>query len=186
MTASSVPSRLQTVDWNDLMPRLLLVARRFHRRALRAYSGAPDPRDLVQQAITDVLDGRRRLPPDVPVFTVLCGVMRSQVSNYVSRQQPVGPGADSDETRLAPLLMEVADASYTPTQKLDTDELRDGLYRIVGDDDLARGVIDLLLEDSTLKPADLADMLDVDVRAIYNTKRRLRRKLEKAPDSPLS
>jgi len=186
MTASAVPSRLQDEDWDDLLPRLLLVARRFHARALRSYSGAPDPHDLVQQAVTDLLDGRRRLPPDVPVFTVLCGVMRSQASNFVSRQQPVGPGADPDETRIAPLLMEVADAGFAPTHQLALDELRDELYAIVGNDTLARRVIDLLLEDSTLKPSDLAEMLNVPVRDIYNTKRRLRRKLRKAPNSPLS
>lgn len=179
----SIPSRLERADWEDLLPRLLLVARRFYARALVHYRGAPEPRDLVQQAITDLMDGRRTLPEDVPLFTVLCGVMRSQVSNYVARQQPVGSDTEHAAARHTMLTPDMA-GSLDTTDGMATDDLRARLYQVIGDDELLQQIIDLLLEDSALKPRDLAEMLDVPVRTIYNAKRRLKRKMKSSDWMP--
>ena len=181
MSSFSSPERLKNIDWEDILPRLLLVARRYYNQALRSFPGAPEPRDLVQQAIADLLGGQRTLPPDVPVFNTLCGIIRSQASNFVARQQPVGAGDHPAGTRHRPLDPKTRAAPSAPDMTVEEKLFRKKVLALIGDRPLDRRIVDLLLKDPALKPADLAALLDVPIREIYNAKRRLRRKLIRDP-----
>lgn len=181
--------RLRHVDLGDLLARLLCVAEGLHRRMLRSYRGAPEPRDLVQQAIVDVLDERRRWPPQVDAYGMLCGVMWSRATNFVARQRPVGRTrsrrragegsrhADLNEHRSG----RAADAHSpftTPDAALMSEELRTRIRELVAGDDELERMVDLLLEDPRYSAADLADRLGTSVRTIYNARKRLRRRLD--------
>lgn len=170
----AVRRRLDAADWDHLVPRLLLVARRFHQRALCNYRGAPEPMDLVQQAIADVMDGRRRWPQGVPLFNLLYGVMRSHVSNFAARQQPTGPAeAGTRHISLDDVLVPAADALPADIRR---SELREAVLRLVEDDPLLERMVELLFEDPHLKASDYAAMLDIPVEDVYNAAKRLKRR----------
>ena len=63
-------ARLREQDWDALLPRLTVWAGRLHRRYLADRPGAPEPQDLVQDAIADLATGTRTLPDDVPVASL--------------------------------------------------------------------------------------------------------------------
>jgi hypothetical protein len=181
--AASPRARLRATDLDDLLARLLRVARGHERRVLRFYRHAPAPADLVQQAVADVLDGRRTWPPDVDAFGMLCGVMRSHVSNFAARQRPVGASGAAPQPREGRRLAALADAATAPAPTsadaavLDA-EFRDAVRALVADDDELVRLVECLFEDPTYGAAALADRLGTDVTGIYNARKRLRRRLE--------
>ena len=168
----STHPRLQNADWNDLLPRLLLAAVRFHRRYLRSYPGAPEPHDLAQSAITNVLTGVRQLPEDVPLFVALHEVMRSKVSNFIAKKSRRGTVA-LDEERLAI----TADTNTDGKQDASYERFKHLIRECVADDPFLVRMVEHLFEDPLLKSADLAAMMGVDVREIYNAYKRLRRRV---------
>ncbi len=183
-TARAAPprARLRATDLDDLLARLLRVARGHHRRVLRFYRHAPTPADLVQQAVADVLDARRTWPPDVDAFGMLCGVMRSHVSNFAARQRPVGAAGSTPRPYEGRRLAALADAAPVPAATPADAAVLDAEFRaavralVAGDDELVR-LVACLFEDPAYSAADLADRLGTDVKAIYNARKRLRRRL---------
>jgi len=183
---STVPGpleRLRNVNIEDLMARLLVVAEGMCWYQLRSYHNVPEPRDLVQQAAADVLDGVRQWPDHVDAYTMLYGVMRSHVSNFAARQRPVGSsrrkqsGEGTRHVRLedAPALQNHTSA---PDMSVLSEEFREHIRRWVAGDDELEQMVELLLEDPECSAADLAYEMELTVREIYNARKRLRRRLE--------
>lgn len=167
-----VPSPLDD-DWEALLPRLLLWTRRLHARALADVRGAPSPEDLVQDAVTDVLTGRRARPDDVPLPVLLYGVIRSRASHVLSRSRTRGDDASGPRyLGLDEAAAEHATAAADPAQAAD---LRARVLRLVEGDDLLRRIVELWFEDPGLPARDLAAMLDVPAAEVYAAARRLRR-----------
>ncbi|PQJ26939.1 hypothetical protein BSZ35_18620 [Salinibacter sp. 10B] len=180
--------RLRQVELDDLLSRLLSVAEGLHWYVLRSYRGAPEPLDLVQQAVADVLDGTRCWPSHVDAFTMLCGVMRSRVSNFAARQRPLG------RSRLEPQTGEggryvyfddhpadptiILRSSNAPDNILLNEELRDRIRQLVAGDDELERIVELLFDDPYYGAADLAEQLETSVNGIYNARKRLRRRLD--------
>jgi len=179
--------RLEDTDLADLVARLLVVAKGMYRYQLRSYRSAPKPRDLVQQAITDVLDGTRSWPLHVDAYTMLCGVMRSHVSNFASRQRPVGhsrkkrragEGTRHVSIENSPEVSTSQDFARTPDAQLLDEELQDHIRHLVAGDDELEQMVEVLFGDPECSAADLADELGITVREVYNARKRLRRRLE--------
>lgn len=168
----SALDRLRTADWGDLSPRLLLAAQRLHAQYLRRLPGAPEPADLVQDALADLMTGRRACPPDVPILTVIFHVMRSKATNLLTTNRAVGTEAGGPRH----IALDDAPALATPIAPA-TGVVRDAIRQRVADDPELARMVDLWLEDPKLKPGDLAAMLEVPVRDIYNARKRLARKL---------
>lgn len=164
--------RLRNVDWDDLLPRLLLAAERFHQRHLQPYADAPEPRDLAHAAIMDVLNGNRRLPEDVKLFVTLHEIVRSKVSNFVAKKMRRGTVALDEK-----LLAITADAATDGKQHASYEHFKDAVRGYVRDDPFLERMIEYLFEDPLLKPADLAAMMGVDVHEVYNAYKRLRRRV---------
>jgi RNA polymerase sigma factor (sigma-70 family) len=183
---STVPDpleRLRNVDIEDLMARLLVVAEGMCWYQLRSYRNAPEPRDLVQQAAADVLDGVRQWPDHVDAYTILYGVMRSHVSNFAARQRPVGSSRkkqSGEGTRHVGL--EDAPALQNQTSAPDvnvlSEELREHIRRWVEGDDELEQMVEVLFEDPQCSASDLAEEMELTVREVYNARKRLRRRLE--------
>jgi len=163
-------TRLQEADWQDILPRALLAAVRFHRRYLESYSDAPTPHDLAQSAVADILSGKRRLPENVDLFVVLHEVIRSKVSNFIARRARRGTVDLNDE-----ILAITAHASTDGMEDTSYEQFKDAVRTCVANDSFLERMIEYLFDDPMLKPADLAAMMDVEIKEIYNAYRRLRR-----------
>jgi DNA-directed RNA polymerase specialized sigma24 family protein len=73
MTVAEVRDSIETISDPD-MARLVSAARGFSRLC------GIDPEDLLQEAFTRALEGRRTCEPGTPLVPFICGVMRSFVS----------------------------------------------------------------------------------------------------------
>ena len=160
-------------DWEALLPRLLLWAQRLHARVLHDVRGAPSPEDLVQDAVTDVLTGRRSRPADVPLAVLLYGVIRSRASQVLARSKTKGeaPGPRYVDLEAAERLH--AEAAADPARAAD---LRERVLALVAGDETLEKMVALWFEDPALKPGDLAAMLGLAPAEVYAATRRLRRR----------
>ena len=81
--------RLFNVDWRRALPRLQRWALGYWARSLAPYKGAPEPNDLVEEAIDAFLQGRRTWPQGMDprvledLLAVLINVMKSIAWNYI-------------------------------------------------------------------------------------------------------
>src|SRR5262245_30053308 len=78
-SAEAVLSAVEAIDIirNLSVPDLLRLKR---ASQYLSYGGARPPADLRNEAIRRVADGRRKCPRDIPIVTILYGVMRSIAS----------------------------------------------------------------------------------------------------------
>lgn len=164
-----------------MLPRLLLWARHLHRRYLDGLPGAPSAEDLVQDAATDVLTGRRACPAGIPVFAVLHGIVRSHVSNALARASV--PRADGFTLRTRSLDDMDQARQEAPDTLADRAAVRERALALVADDAVLGQIVALWFDDPALKPLDLAEMLGLTPTEVYHAAKRLRRRLE--PLGPL-
>ena len=141
------------------------VLRSLHLKYLSNVQAAPEPEDLVQDAIADLMSGQRTWPSELPLNVVLYGIIRSRVSNFLKKHRALGledPGQ----------LLDPAVAAEIPL-----DLLKGEIKNLVQDDSELKRIIDYMLEDPLLNPRDLANLMECPVARIYNAKKRLERKL---------
>ena len=181
--AIAIPAPLQEADWDDLLPRLRLFAHQFHRRYLSRIPQAPTPDDLVQEAVTKLYTGQRKLPDDVPLLTVLINNIQSDIWNFLTREgytrkDSKGKARQGGGRHVAlEAWMEDEDQGRQPADGV----MRDWHEQIrarVDDDPLVLRIVELLFEDPKLKPRDLAHMLGTTVPDINKAQKRLRRRLK--------
>lgn len=159
-------------EWETVLPRLLLWTQRLHARVLMDIRGAPTPADLVQDAVTDVLSGRRSRPPGLPLAVVLYGVIRSRAHHVLARAKTT-----DDVARARFVGMEEAASTHMAlTESPDTDDLRRRVLLLVGEDEVLTQMVNLWFEDPALKASDIAEMLGLSPHDVYAATRRLRRK----------
>jgi DNA-directed RNA polymerase specialized sigma24 family protein len=83
--ASAAAINWETVAWNDIIPRLLLFARR-QRDRFMAGAHLPSEEDMVSSAIEKTIGGTRVWEPErVGLLEHLFGVIRSDVFNEVRK-----------------------------------------------------------------------------------------------------
>jgi len=155
--------RLRQADWEDIYPKTLFWAKKWHDRYLSDASSPWEPEDLVQGAIDALCSGQRTLPKDVSVLTGIIKIMRSMAENIhqkkerqqVSFEERKGEGKGMDESSW----------------------LCEDALRVVEGDEILEKIVALLCEDPELKARDLAATLDVDVKEVYNAAKRMKRKV---------
>lgn len=105
--------------------------------------------DLLQEAITRVLTGKRVRPDDVPMVTFLGGVMRSLRADHIRRSRH-GVGRDDPHwiERSADELfeLELLDPGADPERALIVTEELDKIRQLFADDAIALLIIDGLAE----------------------------------------
>ncbi|MEO0556611.1 MAG: hypothetical protein AAF170_00365 [Bacteroidota bacterium] len=173
-TASSSPDRADE-DWEAVVPRLLLWANRLHARTLSGVRGAPTPEDLVQDAITDTLTGQRVRPDGLPLLVFLYGVIRSRVSQTLSRSKTRDETAQARYVSLDEAWNVHSQAASDPAHAA---SLQERVLALVEGDELLERIVRLWFEDPDLKSRDLAAMLGVSAGEIYSATKRLRRRTE--------
>jgi RNA polymerase sigma-70 factor (ECF subfamily) len=137
---------LELVTEMDLL-RLKAIARLYARGL------PPDVAwdDLLQEAITRVLTGKRLRPPDVPMVAFLGGVMRSLRADHIrrarggDRNDPRWPG----EAREDFIALDLLDPTSDPERALIAVEELDKIRQLFAEDALALRIIDGLAEGLT-------------------------------------
>ena len=141
-----IQERLSSVDWEDLYPQLLLYATRLYLRFGLYACNEGDPKDLAQEAITRVLEGRKNCKEDVDLFWCLCGVIRSLASHEAEKfGRPII--ADMDGIELT----------------LENNELIKLIHKCLKRDQLLRDIAELYFEDAGMKPKEIYE----DVKGKY-------------------
>ena len=183
VTVSDVPERLREADWDDMVPRVRLWAHQFHRRYLARVRAAPSPDDLVQEAITKLFTGKRRLPDDVPLLTVLINNIQSDIWNFLTREGYTRKDSKGKSRKgggrhvLLEDWMKMQDADAVPAAT-DMRNFTKKIRKLVASDVLVSKMVDLFFQDPLLRPRDLAEMLEVPVSDINKAQKRLKRKLK--------
>jgi DNA-directed RNA polymerase specialized sigma24 family protein len=172
---AAVLQSLEAYELIDLLNRLRLFA-------AERYYGWLSADDLVMQAVTDVLDGKRRWNAAYPPFDNLCWVIRSIAFNQLQKEKrllPIGQNRESDsgQPKLLPLTHPSAAELYEADEN--QRDLRKVLHQAVGDDGLLRRAVALFMNGEAWKPKEMAAELSVSEPEIYEAKRRIRRRLRK-------
>ena len=166
-SARDIWDALSPAEWKELCLRLLLCATKRHIKYLKDIPGAPEPRDLVQAALTDWFTGKRNCPENTKLLHCLCMIIKSKVSHVLNsadtaRRVDGKPDISPDKT-----------AEKDHFHQFTLEELE----RVIQDDPLLVSLVRLYYKDPSLKAADCAEMLGKPVHEIYNANRRLKRKL---------
>lgn len=153
-------------EWNDLNKRLSYFFLVHYGREPRL-----EREDLIQRAILDVYEGRRHWPTEVKLVTFLCGVMRSNASHILEKENN-HPLQSIEETSEMALLQK--EDIYTYLQLCD--ELRD----LVSGDAVLSRMAEFIIQDAEVKPRDmLALMPEISKSDACNAYRRLNKLLLK-------
>jgi DNA-directed RNA polymerase specialized sigma24 family protein len=180
--------KLSPIEWEDLLERLALhasnkLAKLYWRGAYARHGGAPpgavEAADLAAEAITDLLDGVRTWDKTkCPSFTAfLMGVVDSKVNHLAEslenrrtrrfEEHGSGNGREISTEMENPAAL-VADEEYARL-------FHSALVTEIGDDPLALKLLECF-EAGVTRPAEIAQLLGVDVSEINNAQKRLRRK----------
>jgi len=184
-------------QWTELLERLTYYCVGKFRKlgwwtgrnmARRAGPKGVTPRDIAFEAIEDVIEGRRRYEPAKhPDFReFLRSVVDSKVYHLARsaearhrRPMPVRPDDKSGE----PVEIEVPGDAPNPAEvcvNRDVIEtIRGSVVAAAASDPLVNQLFECL-ESGYTKPADISELLEVDVAEIYKAKKRLRSNAERS------
>jgi len=172
-------------EWDDLVPRLLLLAmtrlRRMTWRGRRRESppGAAEAGDFVNDAIAKTIAGLRVWNPQAcTLFQHLAGVIVSDVSHAAASLEnrslvAADPAGESGAESWPPDVQdEAADPERVTTWRSERRRLLDHLAAVDGD--LAR-MAELMLVRDLQETDDLAPALGIDAGEVANRRKRLKR-----------
>ena len=190
MAPDDVLERLRAADWERIFLSLTAYAVTRSSRLYLVKGGGELPQghrpsDIAHNAVQLVFEGERHWDPDAhpDLLRYLKGVVSSLVSNLIT-------GADhvrrADEASDEPLDLDGYQGIVTPSPLATTEsaacveELRAIVDReTAGDDGLA--AVAMGFEDG-MRPAEIAELLSIDVQEVYGLTRKLRRRLLSAMD----
>ncbi|ETX06877.1 hypothetical protein [Candidatus Entotheonella palauensis] len=194
---------LHAIDWEETAPRLVLYAQQKMERLtwLGTHGGPPvkgiQPTDIVQQAVHDVLSGKRAWNKKRSFLHFLMqDVISSIISNCVTSAENrkttrYGSIVLSREDRGRLIYFQVGDSGYiwSRRRRLPAATLPDyAQYRIaqderkqlldgLADDSLVCRIAALIIDEDIRTPRSLAERLGIDVKEVYLAKRRLQTRL---------
>jgi len=146
----------------DLL-RLKAIAR-LHARGLPADVTWDD---LLQEAITRLLTGKRVRPPDVPVVPFLAGIMRSLRTDHLRRGRRQRSGDDEGSR------VEIKDPSVDLERSLIAAEELDNLRALFAADAVALSIIGAIAEG--LEPEQIRARLAISRTGYDSARKRIRR-----------
>jgi DNA-directed RNA polymerase specialized sigma24 family protein len=160
---------LKLVTEMDLL-RLKTIAR-LHARGLPPDVGWED---LLQEALTRVLTGARRIPEQIAPVAFIAGVMRSLRSEHWRRAGGAGARyAASDYRAYRTRELALKDSAPDPERSLIAIEELEAIERLFADDRIVLGIIDALGEG--LSPEQIRSALALSKTDYDSARRRLRR-----------
>lgn len=170
-------------DWDDLVPRLMLLAvSRLHRMSWRGRAGAAPPgateaQDLVQDAISKTLSGVRVWRPhNCTLFQHLAGVVVSDIGHLArsaENRSTVAPAVDPPSGRWPP---DTADSAPSQEQVMQwRTEQRQLLAHLEAVDSSLGQMAELMLVHDLQETSELSERLGVAASEIANMRKRLKR-----------
>ncbi len=190
---SEIPE-LSDDEWAELVERLSLYAdsklRKLYWRGLRIAQGGTvpggvRPEDLAAEAITSFLEGTRHWNQEKqPEFLrFLMSIIDSKVSTLVEGlENRVTRRIDTTDRRRNPLLKQVSSAKRPDTIVAEEEvrnRTRTAILKEIDGDEMVEQLFECL-EAEIDKPAEIAQLLDVDKAEVNNAQKRLRRATDKA------
>lgn len=180
------PGFWKSVDWEDLIPRLLVFAA--HRLKGRRWHGVrnglgDEKHDIVYEAIVKTMDGTRTWKEEKQdLYTHLIGVINSTIDNLLNGKENNVMVRISEKDYYKAL-----DTHHSCTMERDPRFYHDPLYqrdlsnllKYLGDiDPLMKRLAELILIEGHRDTPYLSYELNIDTGSLNNLKKRLRRALE--------
>ena len=163
--------RLNKANWEEIIPRALLWADMYCRHYFARIPIAPQANDLLQQAITDLFLEKRNLPENQPIFPALIMVMKSIGYNFLEHQRRVNEHIDQ-EISMSGQFMRVDDDAHSCSMDFEV------FLSSLKEDKEAIRILELKQKDPELRARDIAALLNISIKDIYNALKRVKRKLE--------
>lgn len=160
-----------------------------------------DLQDIVQQAIIDTLEGKRRWPPsdsqtgdprpNLNLFLFLCGVIRSNVFHQLEKErrkphlevteldfglEPLLEESELSDKAL-PRMSEALLSNQNSESMALYHELSERIHSAVADDHDLTKVVDLLLNTPDYRPKEIAQQLGLPLPQVYRILKRLQKRL---------
>lgn len=185
-TSSIDGSAWSAVDWDELVPRLLLLAMsRLSRMTWRGRRGAATPgaaeaEDFVNEAIVKTMSGQRVWQKDKStLFQHLAGVVVSDISHAAEAvENRLTRADDATESRSEDWPPDKADQRPDQEQEaLWRSEQRRVLGHLDGIDPRLAEMAELILIEDIDGSADLAERLDCSISEVANMRKRMKRAL---------
>jgi hypothetical protein len=174
----------QAQDWDDLVPRLLLLAvSRLRRMTWRGQRRGPPPgaaeaEDFVNDAISKTIAGVRIWNPEAcTLFQHLAGVIVSDISHAAGSMENrttlrEAAGNDPGTSLIADVGDEAPDQETTAVWRSEQRRLLDHLARV---DPALRTMAELMLVQDMQETADLSRAMAVPAAEVANRRKRLKR-----------
>lgn len=155
-------------------------------------AGNKEAQDIAQDAIYQLLSGGRSWDPDAEpdLFAHLQSVIDSKISAFVRgrankliRTEAALAGVAAADENQPPLLDTMASPDPSPEeatlareQERLSDELLIELDQFLEDEPELQRIVEAIVDDAG-KPAEIAATLGIDVKAVYNARKRLQSRL---------
>jgi len=174
----------QAQDWDDLVPRLLLLAiSRLQRMTWRGQRRGPPPgaaeaEDFVNDAVSKTIAGVRIWNPEAcTLFQHLAGVIVSDISHAAESMENrstlrEAAAGDAGPSLIADVGDDAPDQETVAVWRSEQRRLLDHLDRV---DPALRAMAELMLVQDLQETADLSRVLAVPAAEIANRRKRLKR-----------
>ena len=133
----------------------------------RLYGQNTDWEDLLQEALTRILEGTRKWPRDVPIIAFIAGVMRSMAGEYRKQQRQMRSDAET---------MPLASSNPGPDSEAEAKAEIKAIEGHFGDDDDALAVVMARFEGHS--PEETQAMFNLTKTRYESTLKRIRRKID--------
>jgi hypothetical protein len=186
------------INWEDATPRLVLYAQRTLDRLtwLGVLGGPPiaglTPTDIVHEAVQDVLSGIRVWNKKKPILDFLMNTIQSIISNKVtSLENRLTTRIEQEGNKHGITLRSKGkDISKIPDEHLSEEAYvqfirgefyteREYIRQSLEHDNVVCNIAMLIIDDDIEKPSVIAEILGIDIREVYNAKKRLKTWLTK-------
>lgn len=168
-------SEWDRVDWDDVLPRVLLYA----AWQIKRHQLELDAEELAAEAYEKAVTGKRKwCQKKCTLYKFLVGIIRSDISTCLKKSKTEEKYFDKnfDQYKLYNNCSCHDAKSSTPEDKLIYERQKENLLYYINDsEDLLGNIARLMLDDDITSPCDIADILYLDVQTINNAKKRLRR-----------
>lgn len=164
---------LTHAEWVDLYLRLRNFAYKYYARLARNNTILED---LIHDSFLVAFSGQRTLPPGVPLFNFICGIMRSNTSHYFekeSRRAKLNAAGKDSKAASAERIVE------RENLRLDLSTIMRMVENEIKDDGELSIIHQSLISDPESKPNDIARKNDMPVGKVKNARKRYFRLVKK-------
>lgn len=175
LSVAEISEAISLLSDADLL-RLSKISKRFS-------FGRIDPDDLLQEAFTSVLEGRRKCPRVIDIIRFLAGAMRSLASSQFkslsnSPELHIISTLTDDDNSGIELPTETPNADQILISEQEAAAIHSAIISLFDDDEIANLIIEGVMEG--MDASELCELTGLDKIAYASKRRLIRRRIEKA------